>query len=52
MEMQKKKSDRVKVMMLMDECAPNRRQWIKEGDPRVHEILENFPALSDHFVVS
>ena len=52
-EMQKKGRQSLnRVMTLMKECQYNRREWIKESEPAVSEILETFPALTDQTVVS
>lgn len=52
-EMQRKgRYNKDRVLTLMKECASNRREWIKESEPAVSEILESFPALKDHTMVS
>lgn len=51
-EMRKKQISITRVMTLMAETAANRHQWITECEPPVHEILDSFPALENHSMVS
>ena len=36
-----------RVRILMKECAPNRRVWIKTDVPKVKDVQEEFPPLCD-----
>ena len=40
------------VLVLMKECAQNRRNWIKSEQPPVSDIIQQFPALMDPSIVS
>ena len=39
------------ISSLMVETAPNRRKWIVEERPSIHEVTNKFPALKDYDMV-
>lgn len=39
------------ISSLMSETAPNRRKWILEERPSIHEVTNKFPALKDFDMV-
>lgn len=40
-----------RVKILMRESAVNRRNWIEKDNPKVVNVLEDFPALADPSMV-